>query len=138
MIRLANHTDLPRLVELARSEHGGSPWAGIPFDAAQTGATMSSFVTGFGRTLLCSEGGYLLGFVQPLGFSKKLVALEYAWFATDGSGLALLRRFQEWARSMGAIRVIAHDYAGDGRLSKVLCRHGWESVGEALSLSIED
>lgn len=138
MVRLASYSDLPRLVELARREHAGSPWAGIPFDAAHTEQSMDSFVTGFGRTLLCSEGGYLLGFVQPLGFSKKLVALEYAWFSVDGTGLAMLRRFQEWAKSMNAVSVIVHDYAGDGRLGSVLTRHGWQSVGAALSLSLED
>lgn len=138
MVRYATAADIPRLVELARLEHAASPWAGVPFDAEHTAESMLAFVSGWGRTVLCSEGGYLFGLVQPIGFSKRVAALEYAWFATDGSGLSLLRHFTEWARNMNAVALIAHDYLSDGKLAKVLERRlGYKRVGAALSLSLE-
>lgn len=48
------------------------------------------------------EEGSLLGMVQPMGFSNQRVALEYAWYAEDGCGMALLSAFEQWAQRMGA------------------------------------
>lgn len=139
MIRYATHTDIPRLVELARLEHAASSWAEVPFDAAHTGESMGQFVSGFGRTALCSDGGYLFGMAQPAGFTKRLVALEYAWFSVDGSGLALLRKFIDWASEMNAVAVVAHDYHGAGKLASILERRfNFKRVGTALSLSLPE
>lgn len=138
MIRLATASDIPQLVEFAADEHARSLWSHVEFDRRCAGATIAGFISGFGRTAIRSDGGYLLGFVQPTGFSAKTFALEYVLYATDGAGLALLEKFEEWARSMGAIAVIAHDYIGDDRLANVLeRRRGYKRVGTALSLTLE-
>ena len=138
-VRIARQSDVPVIVVLAREEHALSPWSDIPFDEECTAEVVDSFVVGMGRTALLSGGGYLLGLVQPMGFSRALAALEYAWYARDGAGLEILGAFEDWARSMGANHIVAHDYAGDGRLANVLERRkGYRTVGTALALKINE
>lgn len=137
-MRYADHSDIPRLVLLAEQEHASSPWADEPFDATHCGLVMAQFISGYGRTLLCSDGGYIAGIVQPAAFTKRVVAMEYAWFARDGSGMGLLDDLQAWSRSMSARFLIVHDYIGDGRMAKVLeRRRGYKRLGSALALSLE-
>jgi hypothetical protein len=138
MVRYACESDIPRILVLAAREHSRSPWSDIPFDLQATEGTIRSFLMLAGRTLLVTPGGYLAGLVQPLGFSNIRIALEYAWYAEDGRGLDLLAYFERWAHTMGAARVITHNYTDDARLPKVLAlRRGYTSLGEALSKRLE-
>jgi hypothetical protein len=129
MLRHAHLTDIPRIVELAREEHALSPWKAMPFDAYHATKTARGFIEHLGKTLLVSDGGYLAGVCQHYGFSPELVAMEYAWFATDGSGFVLLERFEEWAKRMGAKQVIVHDQMTSGVLSRALRRKGYRQLG---------
>lgn len=140
MIRYASASDIPRIVEFAAIEHALSPWADIAFDPQHTAETVEGFVVGMGRTAMISAGGYLLGLMQPLGFSKQMAAMEYALFANDGSGMQLLHTFEDWARRMGAVTVVTHDYTGgDDRLARVLERRcGYTRIGAALSRRLEN
>lgn len=135
MIRYATTSDIGRIVEMAEREHARSLWADHPFDAAYTQDLARSLVEMFGATVLMSERGYLAGMVQPMGFSRALMAIEYAFYCEDGQGLALLRAFEQWAHRMGARYVVAHDYAvDDDRLANVLVRrYHYRRLGTALS-----
>ncbi len=136
--RLATLEDLPAMVALARVEHAGSSWAAMPFDAQACEATIRSFIEGMGRTALFNGRGYLLGLVQPAGFSGARIALEFAWFAQEG-GMALLAEFEAWAHRMGAYAVVVHDMAGHYRLAQVLeRRRGYRALGTALSKLLEE
>ena len=138
MTRYATHADIPHIVEMARTEHSRSPWAEYAFDAEHVTRTCGEFICGFGRTLIVSESGYLAGLVQPVGFSRALNALEYAWYAEDGKGMSLLAEFEQWARNMNASHLTAHDYIGDGRLASVLeRRRGYRRIGCALTKRLE-
>lgn len=138
VIRYATVEDIPRLVELARKEHGISDLSHIAFSEAATADTVAAFIRGHGRTLLMSDGGYLAGMVQPIGFSPRLVAMEYAWFAEDGMGMALLRRFELWARNMGAAQLVVHNYTNDRRMTLPLVRRGgYTTMGTALVKRLE-
>lgn len=131
--RPANQSDVPRLVELAREEHARSPWAKHEFEAAAVRATITQFIYGVGRTLITTDGGYLAGLLQPIGFSRQMLALEYAWFSTDGRGMAMLDRFLQWASNMGATSVVVHSYMGDDRLPNILRRRrGFVQLGQAM------
>lgn len=138
MVRYATIEDIPTIVELAEKEHHLSLWSDTEFDAEATAETARHFITEFGHTLLVSEGGYFAGLLQPVGFNRRLMAIEFAWFAKDGQGLALLHRFHEWAVQMGAIAVVAHDYAHAGHLSQVLAkRYGYGPLGTAMVFRID-
>jgi hypothetical protein len=138
MVRYACEADMPKLLELCRQEHQLSQWKDLAFDARAAEGTIRSFLMMVGRTLLVTEGGYLAGLVQPMGFTQHRVALEYAWYAADGSGMALLQAFEQWAQRMGAVAVVAHNYTGDARLADVLARRRhYSMVGEALTKRLE-
>lgn len=133
MIRHATLGDIPRLVRLVEREHAVSPWKGELFDAGQAASSIRSFIEGFNRTMLCSEAGYLAGLIQPMSFSSVPWALEFAWYAEDGQGFPLLTAFEDWARRMGARRVVVSDIVSRGRLGDVLKqRHDYASLGTTL------
>lgn len=133
MIRYAHLTDVPRIVALAREEHAMSSMRGIAFDATFTSEVAHGFVSLVGRTLLISDGGYLAGMVQPLGFTERKIALEFAWYANDGSGFELLRAFEVWAKRMGAVKVVAHDMQmRESRLQRALVRKGYSLMSTAM------
>lgn len=137
-VRYATLADVPRIVELARLEHHLSQWGDTDFDAEAAAEVASHFINSMGHTLLVTEKGYLAGLLQPVGFNRKLIALEYAWFAKDGQGLAMLHRFHDWAVQMGAIAVVAHDYMHSGHLSAVLNkRYGYGQLGTAMVFRID-
>lgn len=138
-VRYATEDDIFRLVELAKEEHALSAWASLPFDAASTAASMREFIEGFNRTMLITDGGYLAGVLQPLAFHvKHLVAMEYAWFANDGSGQSLIAAFERWAQNMSAVAVVANDHRPDTRLRRVLvARRGYEQLGASLVKKLE-
>lgn len=137
-IRYAAASDIAAIVALARQEHALSHWADVPFDPDATAATALSFIQSPGKTALVSEGGYLAGMVQPLGFTRRLVAIEYAWFAVDGSGMRLLGKFERWARNMGAVCVTAHSFANEPRLERVMTKRcGYKKLGVAMSKNLE-
>src|SRR5689334_12112238 len=137
MVRYACEGDIPLIMRLCEREHGKSVWADVPFDPRAAEGTIRAFLTVVGRTLFVTDGGYIAGLVQPMGFSNYRVALEYAWYAEDASGLALLRRFEKWADDMGAFEVIAHNYLNDPRLAKVAERRGYSQIGQAMSKRLE-
>lgn len=138
MVRYATESDIGSIVRLARREHAMSPWSSKPFSDAAVADTALAFIRGQGRTALLSDGGYFFGLVQPMGFTLRYIALEYAWFAEDGSGLELLRRFEKWARNMGAAVLTVHNYTGDHRLARVMTsRYGFATTGTAMSKDLE-
>lgn len=138
MIRHAIVSDIPRIVELARAEHAMSQWADRSFSAAAAASTADSFIRMPGRTLLFSGGGYLLGLLQPLGFSHEMAAIEYAWFAEDGSGWGLLCEFREWAGRCGATELMVHSHGHNKRLERLLMlRGGFTPAGRVMTQKLE-
>ena len=133
-VRYATTEDIPRIVQMARREHARSPWRDVPFDEAATAELVAGFVQGLGRTLLISDTSYLAGMVQPIGFSRKTVALEYAFYSEGHDGMDLLTKFEEWAQAMNAEAVVVHDYTGENRLAAVLARRrNYQPIGMALT-----
>lgn len=136
-VRYATDRDVERIVALAQQEHQRSQWSGaVAFCSQHCERVVAGFIGEPGRVALVCDGGYLLGLTQHLGFSPQLAALEYAWYAADGRGLALLQAFDRWARGMGAEVIVVHDYAGGeqaGRMAGVLARrYGFSMLGVAM------
>lgn len=53
--------------------------------------------------LFTSERGMIGGLIAPMWCAPDwTAAVELFWWAEDGQGLRLLRRFEQWARDMGA------------------------------------
>lgn len=121
-VRTALGPDIPRLVGLAKAEHARSPWQYMAFDEVYVGGMFRLFIESFGRVVFTTPGGYLAGLLQPAGFSRATIAMEYAFYAEDGEGMSMLDAFESWAQSMGAHAVVVNDFMGDDRLAGVLRR----------------
>lgn len=139
-IRHACLADIPQLLDLAAEEHAQSVWHDMPMDRDYAAEVMAAFISGYGRTMFISEtGGYMAGLVQPAGFNREPIAMEYALYAKDGSGLAMLGRFATWAANMGAKAIVVNDMVGDQRLARVLTRrHGYRALGSSLMRFIKE
>ena len=133
----ANVADAPLIIEMAREEHAQSRWCDSPFDEQAARETLALFMRSFGHTVFMTPNAYLLGLIQPMGFSRKTIAIEYAWYSRDNSGMVLLRAFETWGKNMGADEVVVHDHVSNGRLARILQRRrAYQSVGTTLIRSI--
>lgn len=135
-VRRAIVDDLPALVEMARAEHASSRMAHLPFDAFKVQHSFGEFITGMTTAVFISTGGFIMGMVQPLLFNRFWNAYEMAWFANDGSGMALLKAFAKWAKDMRAVDLIVHNYAGivsADKFTRVMQRMGFDALGGAYS-----
>lgn len=136
MPRHATISDLDTLVFMAREEHCQSNRSDEPFDALCVQHTFGEFITGMAKTVFISNGGFIMGVVQPKLFNRTLSAYEVAWFSNDGSGMELLDAFSKWAKSMRAKELIVHNYAGiidQERFKRVMRRKGLKPIGCAYS-----
>lgn len=138
MPRHATTSDFDRLVELARREHAKSRLSDKPFDALLVQHTFGEFITGMGKTLLMTDGGFIMGLVQPVLFNRSCNAYEVAWYAEDGKGMELLKAFVRWAKRMRANEVIVHNYSGikADRFDRVIQRAGFNPIGRSYSLGV--
>lgn len=74
----------------------------IPVDRGWTAATLARLIDGDDGAVFVSDGGFIAGALQPTVISPRIVAKELGWFASDRSGMALLRAFEAWAIDAGA------------------------------------
>ena len=104
IVKRATGSDVLRIVDMVEAlrEAVGGP---IPVDRAWTSQTIAALCTGHDSAVWVSAGGFIAGSLQPTVISPDLIAMEHGWFATDGTGLRLLRRFEAWARERGATLV---------------------------------
>jgi hypothetical protein len=52
-----------------------------------------------------SDAGFVAGALTQTIISPAPLAQELGWYATDGTGLRLLRRFETWAKERGAVLI---------------------------------
>lgn len=71
---------------------------------------IKALIEGENTAVFLSEKGIIGGgVVRQIGSDSFMVAQEVIWWAKDGQGIALLRRFIEWAKPLGASQMqIAH------------------------------
>lgn len=139
--RRATTQDMPLLLALAVKEHAASQFCDQPFDFRAAQQSLSQFVAGLATTVIVTPGGFIAGMVQPTLFNRFWNAYEMAWFATDGSGMALLQALTKWARGMRAQSLVVHNYAGQvpaDRFTRVMRRRGFEPMGMAYTQTLGD
>lgn len=97
----AGAADIPRILDMAERlvAHIGTP---VPVDREWMGRNVARLIAGADSAVWVSPAGFLAGSVQPTILHPGLVGMEHGWWAEDGRGLALLRRFEAWARQRGA------------------------------------
>jgi hypothetical protein len=135
-VRRATVDDIPALMEMAREEHARSRMAHLPFDDTKAWHSFKEFIEGMPTAVFVSDGGFIMGVVQPVLFNRFWNAYEMAWYSKDGSGIALLNAFAKWAKAMRAIDLIIHNYAGIApteQFTKVMGRYGFTPIGGAYT-----
>lgn len=112
VIRNATTQDIPRVIDMVERlrEFVDGP---ISVDRIKTGETLAGFISSPQGVVMVSPGGFIAGFLAETFISRDPVAYEAGWYASDRSGLALLKRFERWAASSGATMV------------KMSCRGGY-------------
>jgi len=114
VIRPAEVTDIPRLIELGRLLHAISSYSVLRFVPEQVEATLRRLIAGEGVVFVAERDGIVVGgfagAVAQHWFSDELVAFDYSLFvdpqARNGITAAkLVDAFIEWAKLRGARQV---------------------------------
>jgi len=100
-LRAATAADIPQVIDwieaLACAVDGPQRVCRI-----RTGETLAGLIASGDGIVLVSDGGFIAGCITQTVISPDPVAVELGWYATDRSGLRLLRAFEGWARDRGA------------------------------------
>jgi len=100
-VRLAGAGDVFRIVDMVEQLRATIRGA-VPVDPDWTARNVAALITGSDSAVWVTEGGFIAGSLQPTIINPAPVAMEHGWWATDGSGLRLLRAFETWAKDRGA------------------------------------
>ena len=101
MIREATASDILTIVdqvEALRAAVGGP----VAVDRAWTARTLAALLESPDGAVWKSGGGFLAASIQRSVISPVPMAVEHGWWASDGSGLRLLRIYEAWAKDKGA------------------------------------
>lgn len=100
-VRRATAADVLRIVDWVERlvVAVGGP---VSVNRAWTARTIAGLMTDQSAVVFVTDGGFIAGAMRPTIINPEPVACEMGWFATDRSGLALLRAFEGWAHERGA------------------------------------
>ena len=104
MIREATTDDVLRIVgmvEALRLAVGGP----VPVNRPHTARTVAGLLASPDGAVWVSDAGFIAGALTQTIISPAPLAQELGWYATDGAGLRLLRRFETWAQERGAVLI---------------------------------
>ena len=101
MIREATADDVLRIVDMVEALRlaVGGP---VPVDRAWTARTVAGLLASPDGAVWASDNGFIAGVLTQTIISPAPLVQELGWYATDGSGLRLLRRLEAWAQDRGA------------------------------------
>lgn len=124
-IRPAGPDDLDELISLGESFFAYSPYAAeVKYDAESVRATLLSAMGNAGATVMVAEHdgkivGGMVGVMTVLWFNRGVpIASELAWWMDPNHragrvGLSLFRKFEEWAKSMGAQLLVMSEFGDE-------------------------
>lgn len=114
MIRPANHSDIPRIIELGAILHATTSYARLDFLPEKVAVFMGDLINGAGVVFVAEVDGVVVGGmaggVVDQWFNDDLIAYDYSLFVEPGrrNGIIaarLVRTFEEWARIKGATQM---------------------------------
>lgn len=129
--------ELGALEDCAREFYAASRWLG-EFNPAHFHALWSELIhAGTGVIFAALDHGAVIGAIGGMLhreiYGARLIADEFFWFvrpAHRGAGVALYRRFEDWARAKGAHQIhMVHLFDSmPDKLARFYLRHGFEPV----------
>ena len=126
MIRPATASDILTIVdqvEALRAAVGGP----VAVDRAWTARTLAALLESPDGAVWVSGEGFLAASLQRTIINPAPIAVEHGWYATDGTGLRLLRRFEAWAKDKGAALITL----STGPIGPDLSRLGYRRAEQA-------
>lgn len=101
MIREATASDILTIVDMVEALRlaVGGP---VAVDRPWTARTLAALLESPDGSVWVSGGGFLAASIQRSIISPVPMAVEHGWWASDGSGLRLLRIYEAWAKDKGA------------------------------------
>jgi len=125
IVRRATPADIPPVIDwiegLVRAVDGPQQVCRI-----RTGETLAGLIASPNGIVLVSDGGFIAGCITQTVISPDPVAVELGWYATDRSGLRLLRAFEGWARDRGATLIKMS--CNGGAAQRLLERAGYRAA----------
>ncbi len=118
-LRRATAADIPQVIDwitaLACAVEGPQQVC-----RARTGEVLAGLIASADGIVLVSDGGFIAGCITQTVISPQPVAVELGWYATNHSGVRLLRAFEGWARDRGAalIKMSCHGGAAQRLLER--------------------
>lgn len=100
-MRLATCSDIPRISDMVETLIKST---GIPqqMDRAYTQGVLAHLIGHEDSSVWVSQGGFLACSIQRSVINPEPIAVEHGWYASDRSGIKLLRVFEKWASDRGA------------------------------------
>jgi len=105
-VRLATQDDVERIVDMSEALVYAISGP-LEVDRARTRENVLLLIANPNAVIFVTDGGFIAGIIQPTIISPRPVAQEVGWYATDKSGVRLLRTFEKWAASKGVNMVKA-------------------------------
>lgn len=113
MIRIAEKSDIPRIVELGSLSLVNGPYRGIIGDVPKVTEQLASYTIENGRVVVWDEDGTIRGLLAflifPHYFTGELTANEIIWYVEEGyrgrASLELLWAAEKAAHDLGAVRM---------------------------------
>lgn len=124
-MRHATPDDIPRITDMVEKLIEAS---GIPqqVDRGHTQSVLYGFINRSDALLLVTDNGFIAASIERSVINPEPIACEHGWYATDRSGIKLLRALEKWAEERGArVRL------STGRNGPDLNRLGYEAVETA-------
>lgn len=124
-VRVASTEDIPIMVEWGARFHAAGGLK-MPYSPEKVADLLDGLIAG-GGVFISSTGMIGGALVSPYCTDDWKMAVELFWWA-DGGGMALLRAFEDWARSNGADEIRMTSLGVLERATQILARKGYTVI----------
>lgn len=106
----------------------------VGYDPASMERTFAAMIDGDNFCLFVGSAGAIGGMVAPHPFNNaQIIADELFWWSEGREGLALLKAYEDWAGSFGAvIRMTTLEAVEPERVGKLFARRGYVPLERAF------
>jgi len=141
-MRLASPDDIPAIIELGRTMHNESTFAGMDYDPERVSSTLTKLIDQSQYVVVATDDGGqviggLVGMCTQSWFGNDMVANDLALFVHHDwrksiAAEQLVLMFIHWAKLAGAKQIRPGVTTGDDRAEKLYQRMGFTRCGASF------